>query len=339
MKYLPYILIVLVIFLSAGFYIDSTQLDGMSAKPQVSNNLTPAPEFVGISRWLNLPAEKAGPLTLNKLRGKVVLVDFWTYSCINCIRTLPYVTKWYDTYKDQGLVVIGVHTPEFEFEKLTENVERAIKRHGITYPVGQDNTFSTWNAYQNRYWPAKYLIDQNGQIVYTHFGEGKYEETENQIRNLLKINNSIISDPTPTTGQVNSPEMYLGTNRIENLSASQSTKATDFSFPQKLNLNEFALQGKWQFNSESVSCLENGCKLKLKFSAGKVHMVASSLLSVGLDITIDGNKQSSINISGSELYTLFSGNYGEHELILELKPTAVEKIQKNFFDIFTFTFG
>jgi|SRR5690606_26167185 len=139
-----------------------------------------APEFTGIEKWLN-----SEPLTMQQLKGKVVLVDFWTYSCINCIRTLPHVKSWYDKYKDQGLVVIGVHTPEYPFERSTGNVQSAIKRLGIPYPVAQDNQYATWKAYNNRYWPAVYLSNKKGRIVYQHFGEGSYQETEATIRALL----------------------------------------------------------------------------------------------------------------------------------------------------------
>lgn len=140
-----------------------------------------APGFSGIDRWLNSP-----PLDLQGLRGKVVLVDFWTYTCINCIRTLPHVKSWHEKYKDQGLVVVGVHTPEYPFERSTANVQAAIKRFGIAYPVAQDNRYATWQAYANQYWPAVYLIDRQGRIGYTHFGEGAYAETEARIRALLE---------------------------------------------------------------------------------------------------------------------------------------------------------
>jgi thiol-disulfide isomerase/thioredoxin len=140
-----------------------------------------APEFTGIDAWLNGP-----PQSLRNLRGKVVLVEFWTYSCINCVRVMPHVKQWHARYRDQGLVVIGVHTPEYGFEKKLDNVRAAVQRFGITYPVAQDNAYETWNAYGNRYWPAMYLIDQEGRIVYQHFGEGQYEETEARIRALLK---------------------------------------------------------------------------------------------------------------------------------------------------------
>jgi thiol-disulfide isomerase/thioredoxin len=141
---------------------------------------TAAPAFAGIDTWLNSP-----PLTMPQLRGKVVLVDFWTYSCINCVRTLPYVKSWYAKYKNQGLVVVGIHTPEYPFERSTANVTAALKRFDIRYPVAQDNRYATWDAFRNQYWPATYLIDKSGRIVYTHFGEGQYDETEAAIRRLL----------------------------------------------------------------------------------------------------------------------------------------------------------
>jgi thiol-disulfide isomerase/thioredoxin len=143
-------------------------------------NRSTAPEFTGIDHWLN-----SGPLTMQQLRGKVVLVDFWAYSCVNCIDVLPHVEGRNQKYKDQGLVVAGVHTPEYPFERETVNVKAAIKRLGITYPVAQDNRYATWNAYDNQYWPAFYLVDKQGHVVYTHFGEGDYGQTEAKIKSLL----------------------------------------------------------------------------------------------------------------------------------------------------------
>lgn len=161
---------------------------GMAADPVEPTHSSPAPvapEFKGIGQWLNSP-----PLTLQQLRGKIVLVEVWTYSCINCIRVLPHTKAWHAKYKDQGLVVVGVHTPEYGYEKRLSNLQAAVKRFGITYPVAQDNDYRTWNAYRNQYWPALYLIDQNGRIVYQHFGEGAYETTEARIQQLL-VNNRI----------------------------------------------------------------------------------------------------------------------------------------------------
>jgi thiol-disulfide isomerase/thioredoxin len=160
--------------------IAATAATGTAGVAEPHKNGSIAPEFTGISTWLN-----SDPLTIQKLRGKVVLVDFWTYTCINCINTLPYVKSWNQKYKDQGLVVVGVHTPEYPFERDTDNVKTAIKRFGITYPVAQDNQYATWTAYDNQYWPAFYLIDKKGQVVYTHFGEGDYAQTEAAIQTLL----------------------------------------------------------------------------------------------------------------------------------------------------------
>ncbi|MCX4163560.1 MULTISPECIES: thioredoxin family protein [Paraburkholderia] len=165
---------------AAAATIAATAATGTAGVAEPHKSGSAAPEFTGISTWLN-----SDPLTIQKLRGKVVLVDFWTYTCINCINTLPYVKSWNQKYKDQGLVVVGVHTPEYPFERDTDNVKTAIKRFGITYPVAQDNQYATWRAYDNQYWPAFYLIDKKGQVVYTHFGEGDYAQTEAAIQALL----------------------------------------------------------------------------------------------------------------------------------------------------------
>jgi len=141
---------------------------------------TTAPDFAGVTNWFN-----SKPLSLADLRGKVVLVDFWTYGCVNCVNTLPHVTELYAKYRDRGLVVVGIHTPEFPFEHSASNVQAALKRHGITYPVGQDNDSQTWNAYRNRYWPAQYIVDQNGKIVFQHDGEGQYDQIDRTIARLL----------------------------------------------------------------------------------------------------------------------------------------------------------
>jgi thiol-disulfide isomerase/thioredoxin len=151
-----------------------------SVPVQLAEARAAAPNFVGISKWFN-----SVPLSIGDLRGKVVLVDFWTYGCYNCVNTLPYVTKLYETYKDKGLVVVGIHTPEFPFERSAGNVQAALKRHGITYPVAQDNDSATWNAWRNQYWPAQYIVDQHGNVVFSHAGEGQYDEIERTVRRLL----------------------------------------------------------------------------------------------------------------------------------------------------------
>lgn len=153
-----------------------------SPRVEVAEVSAQAPEFKGINNWLN-----SAPLRLSDLRGKVVMVNFWTYGCYNCVNTLPHMTKLHAKYKDKGLVIVGVHTPEFPFEKSLSNVQAALKRHGIQYPVAQDNDSATWNAYRNTYWPAQYIVDQTGKIVYVHAGEGAYDEIDKTIEKLLKV--------------------------------------------------------------------------------------------------------------------------------------------------------
>ncbi|MES2979545.1 MAG: thioredoxin family protein [Pseudomonadota bacterium] len=173
-------------FLGTVLALAATQdaVAGTGASPLLRDHGA-APEFTGIEQWLNTSA-----LTLAALRGRVVLVDFWTYSCINCLRTLPHVNRWAETYKSKGLVVVGVHTPEFGYERSVTNVESAMRRFGVRHPVAQDNHYATWKAYSNQYWPAFYLIDGMGRIRYKHFGEGRYQETEEAINQLLALASS-----------------------------------------------------------------------------------------------------------------------------------------------------
>ena len=333
----------IIVFIVAGLYVDH-RMNMDSALNTLNPSSTPAtsqttatipltsigkaPEFTGISNWLN-----SQPLTMASLKGKVVLVDFWTYSCINCIRTLPYVTKWYDTYKDQGFVVIGVHTPEFDFEKQIANVQDAINRFGIKYPVAQDNTYSTWNAYSNQYWPAEYLIDQNGNIVYTHFGEGEYDHTENAIRELIGMSANVVPDNGVDLSGIASPEMYFGTARLQYLTPQQSPSAQmNYTFPATLALNNFALQGNWKFSSEDTQLVSGSGSIKLKFHATKVHMVASSTAPAILTITVDGKVQPLVTVQSSELYTLFNGTSAADHVI-EIK------VNQAGFQAFTFTFS
>jgi thiol-disulfide isomerase/thioredoxin len=203
-----------------------------------------APEFSGIETWIN-----AEPLTLSALRGKVVLVDFWTYSCINCIRTLPYITRWDKEYRKHGLVIVGVHAPEFDFEKDRANVENAIATHAIRYPVALDNGFTTWRNYQNRYWPAHYLINTHGEVVYTHFGEGEYKAMEGNIRALLglaPLEESASSSETGSGRGEQTPETYLGYVRAEhnaNRGGLREGAAAAYRFPDALSLHSWALHG------------------------------------------------------------------------------------------------
>ncbi len=268
-------------------------------------NLGPAPDFAGITNWIN-----SDPLTMSELRGKVVVVDFWTYSCINCVRTLPYVTDWYAKYKDKGLVIVGVHSPEFEFEKDTSNVEAAVKRYGIEYPVAQDNNLDTWRAYNNRYWPAEYFIDAEGNVRYTHFGEGKYDESELVIQQLLtengaKINNKLTTEKAvPITGQ-QTPETYIGYSRLQSLASPEPLKTDQeatYSIPDSVPLNHFAVSGSWNFGSESATALDAGDKMTLHFMAKDVYLVMSSANSGKVKITLESpqvaNKSDQIDQNG-----------------------------------------
>ena len=267
------------------------------------HDLGVAPDFQRISLWIN-----SEPLSLQKLRGKVVLIDFWTYSCINCLRTLPHVKAWYGTYRDRGLVVVGVHTPEFAFEYVADNVRSAVKRLGVQYPVGLDNHYATWNAYANQYWPAKYLIDRRGHIRYIHFGEGEYDTTEARIRTLLGEGAEMLpvasrlSDPTPKTELT--PETYLGYRRLQRFAQSTVTpkQFDQYRFPKRaLRQNELAYSGSWKVNPDEIVA-GLGARLRLNFIARKVHLVLGGRGSVG--VFLDGQRKGTVRVDGSRLYTL-----------------------------------
>ena len=217
-----------------------------------------APEFVGNEHWFNTPGDK--PLTLRGLRGRVVLVDFWTYSCINCIRTLPYLKAWNAKYRKDGLTIVGVHTPEFPFEREASNVENAIQENGIHYPVAQDNEQATWNAYGNQYWPAEYFIDSKGRVRYVHFGEGEYGEKEKVIRDLLaeagdqvSAKETQVKAVAPST-TVTTPETYLGAARAERFTNPDYAQGShDFKAPGSPPPNGFAFDGDWDIGFDSVT--------------------------------------------------------------------------------------
>lgn len=247
-------------------------------KPSRLEVLGDAPDFTGNQRWFNTPDGKS--LSLAGLKGRVVLVDFWTYTCINCIRTLPYVTAWDRRYRDSGLTIVGVHTPEFSFEKDAGNVAGSIEQNDIEYPVVQDNEYATWNAWGNQYWPAKYLIDARGRVRYTHFGEGQYQETDAAIRSLLREarGSSVrragrVRAQTPSL-DVRTPETYLGAERADRFLPSNQTPGTrDYSgFDRKLPLNHLTIDGRWRIDAESATGLRNA-SLKLRFAARRVFLV------------------------------------------------------------------
>lgn len=239
-----------------------------------------ASDFRGITGWLNTEENK--PLSLDgELKGKVVLIDFWTYSCINCIRTLPYVKSWHEKYSKNGFSVVGVHTPEFLFEHKAENVREAIAKYRLPYPVAQDNDYATWEAYQNRYWPAHYLIDVEGRIRYIHFGEGQYEETEKAIQTLLqeagqKTDGGFVSVEAEAEGSgKQTRETYLGLARMERFQATPKPTALGeqyFTFPASLPLHGWGYEGAWKLEQERSEALP-GAKLRFHVKAKKVFLV------------------------------------------------------------------
>lgn len=313
-------------------------------KPLSDMNLSKgpvAPEIIAGGEWFN-----SKPLKLSDLRGKVVVIDFWTYSCINCQRTLPYLRDWWDKYKDDGLVIIGVHSPEFEFEKNPDNVAQAIKDFGLTYPVVQDNDFATWRAYDNHYWPAKYIVDKDGFIRYTHFGEGEYDETEKVIQELLRETGKETSEKIENSSYdiySKTPELYLGYLRIQYLVSpeyvSRDTKAS-YTAPSDIPQNYFGFEGEWTVMPE-YSAPTKSAKLRLNFESKEVYLVARPKDGTGkMKVLLDGKSQNFgedvkdgiVTVDKDRLYKLIKlENPGKHILELQFEDDNVE--------VYAFTFG
>jgi thiol-disulfide isomerase/thioredoxin len=318
-----------------------------------------APEFTGITSYINTNQTK-----LSDLKGKVILVDFWTYSCINCIRTLPYLVDWNQKYSDKGLVIVGVHSPEFEFEKNINNVKQAVARFGIKYPVLLDNDHETWNAYQNSYWPRKYLVDSDGYIRYDHIGEGGYAETENAIRNLLAERSDQqgleISNPNQTKlivsgvpsvdfNQIKTPELYFGYQyaraQLGNIEGFNPEKTVNYTIPSSdLETNVIYLQGLWKNNPDNMELVGPDGKITLVYSAKSVNIVAGGKGQVtvredGKGVQTnnsskgnDTDAEGKLSIDGQRLYNIADNtNYGNHQIEIAAKGPG--------FKIYTFTFG
>ena len=296
-------------------------------------------EFVGLGPWHNSP-----PLTLQSLKGKVVLIDFWTYSCINCIRTLPYIEALWEKHKNQPFVLIGVHTPEFTFEKSEQNVSDAIKEHGLTYPIPQDNDYQTWNAFNNQYWPAHYLIDAKGNIRYTHFGEGAYDETDQAVTSLLAeigststSGESIPQEVAPRQQEV-TPETYLhsrGWDSFGNAQGQPDATVHTYTAPTSMELHKFYLSGTWQLlDDERQVLMSDEGEIRIRALAGEVNLVLGlegSAQPVNADIEVDGKPYKTITIQNHDLYMFFKGSYGQHDVILKLHGKGVAA--------YAFTFG
>lgn len=288
----------------------------------------PAPDFQGIVRWLN-----SRPLSIGHLRGKVTLVDFWTYSCINCLRTLPHVEAWWRTYRRAGLVVVGVHTPEFSFEAVPSNVRAAVRRLGVAYPVALDDRYATWTAYQNEYWPAEYLIDRRGHIRYAHFGEGDYDLTEETIRLLLGERagapaSARLADPTPTG--VLTPESYLGSERLARYAGSplRPGRLGSYSFPPRLGESQLAYAGKLRLEPQRIVAAEDA-RVRLRYHARSVYLVLGGKGTVR--VLVGGRPVGTVRVMQDRLYTLVHGSRVRDALLeLRLSPGVAA---------YAFTFG
>jgi thiol-disulfide isomerase/thioredoxin len=289
---------------------------------------------------------------------KVVLIDFWTYSCINCQRTLPYLKTWYDTYSDKGLEIISIHTPEFGFEKVQANVEKAATGFGLKYPIVLDNQYGTWSAFHNQYWPRKYLIDIDGYIVYDHAGEGEYDATEAAIQKALKERAAVLGDTAniPTsmvhpsdvigvnTSEVGSPEIYFGSSRNEYLAnGTRGVSGTQtFTSPQSAARNRLYLGGTWNLTPEFAEA-NAGSTIIYKYKAKNVYFVGSAQSGARIRVLIDGKQpgvlagkdvspDGTLRIQDNRLYSLVSDtDYAEHTLTIETLDAGL--------DAYTFTFG
>ena len=383
------IMAIAVVSLITGFaiYFNSPYLNKAASSEQQESNFIPAsidskngttisqidksqfkkaPDFVKITGYIN--TEEGQSINLKDLKGKVVLVDFWTYSCINCIRTLPYLVDWNEKYADKGLIIVGVHSPEFEFEKNIDNVKAAVQKYGIKYPVIQDNDKGTWDAYQNRYWPRKYLVDNEGYIRYDHIGEGGYAETEKVIQSLLveraaqtgisAINlNTNTNTTTPENVQtvdfkkVKTPELYFGYEfaraPLGNSEGFKPNQTVTYSVPQRSDLkpNTIYLIGDWKNNADNMELQSDTGSIALAYSAKSVNIVAGgrggegeelSISEDGVALTnksgIDLSEQGKLVVDGQRLYNLvMHEGYDWRSLIIDVKGKG--------FQIYTFTFG
>lgn len=307
--------------------------------------------------WIN-----SSPLTAKQLKGKVVLVDFWDYSCINCIRTVPYIRAWAEKYKDSGLVVIGVHTPEFDFEKQLPNVQKAVQKFGITYPVALDSNYAIWNAFHNEYWPAHYFIDAKGKVRYEHFGEGEYDQSERWIQELLKeahaksVSTSMVSvhgqgaQAAADMNDVRSPETYIGYARAENFASPNGLRRDverSYTVPDHLHLNQWALAGQWVDHRQAAALESAGGRIVFRFHARDLHLVlgpAQDGKPVHFRITIDGqapgenhgmdtDAQGNGVVIDHRLYQLVrqKGPITDHTFVIEFLAPGVQA--------FSFTFG
>lgn len=339
------------------------QEDQSTIIPSDTNSLTKidksrfkiAPDITGIAHYLNTTPEELS----KKMEDKVILYDIWTYSCINCIRTLPYITAWDDKYADQGLLIIGIHSPEFEFEKNPDNVKMAIAKHGIMYPVVLDNDMETWKAFENRYWPRKYIADHEGYLRYDHIGEGGYQETEKIIQQLLDERAASLGIQMATAASLvdikefehsmfKTPELYFGYNFAQNRNqlgseeGFQPEKVVMYAEPDNIDLHKFYPTGDWKNYGDSMELVSETGNIKLLYNAKEVNIVTENNAELeifldgealpaeysGNDITLGNN----LIVSEPDLYNIVNSENSESHL-MEIQ------IKGKGFQIFTFTFG
>ena len=311
----------LILLQNSNIFIFSSPANAEDKKPALINAISSsysASEIVGIEKWFNGSA-----LKISDLKGKVVLVDFWTYSCINCLRTLPHMIELDKKYRDKGLVIIGVHAPEFDFEKNPQNVAAALHKFKIEYPVALDNDLKTWKNYNNQYWPAHYLINKEGKVVYTHFGEGAYNVMENNIRVLLGLDKQKIEEKDQQIySRIQSPETYLGAERGER---NVNKDAKNFIFPKVIPNHHWALQGNWKVNAQFIESKKAGDSLKFNFIAKKVFLVMASAdgKEVRAKIFVNGKQKDlgedakigMVKVKNSELYEIVNLSQGGNGIV------------------------
>ena len=324
-----------------------------SLNPNSGTNM--APNLVGIAHYLNTSPEE---LT-KRIEDKVVLYDIWTYSCVNCIRTLPFITSWDEKYSDQGLLIIGIHSPEFEFEKNPQNVKAAIEKYGISYPVVMDNDMKTWKAFENNYWPRKYIADHEGNIRYDHIGEGSYQETEKIIQQLLNersmamgleniSENKLVSIEEFEHTLFRTPELYFGykfaqnRNQLGSEEGFQPEKIVKYSEPSIVELNKFYPIGNWKNNDDSMELTEATGVIKVLFDAKEVNIVTENYAQ--LEILLDGipltEKYAGSDIkSSNKIEVSTPGMYNIISSEISITRTMEIKVEGKGFQAFTFTFG
>lgn len=321
----------------AGTTVDGALSDCSSGSAELQR-CGPAPALTGVTGWLNTPNDQ--PLDPTSVRGKVVLIDFWAYSCINCQRAIPHVIDWYNRYRDSGLLVLGVHTPEYAFERVPENVASGAADLHIPYPIALDNDYATWNNYQNLYWPAEYLIDANGQVRHTKFGEGDYDGTEKLIRELLVDAHPDARLPAPansadTTPQTRlTPETYLGVSRAGNYGGSGDYKSgsATLSYPTTLADDKFALSGRWTLDDQGATADGDDSAIRLNYTAQNVYAVVGGAGTIA--VTRD-EKTTTTAIGGAPtLHQIVGNNSGDGAHRDQLDVHVSKGLQ-----VFSFTFG